>query len=95
MSFNSVKNDSLRLIHLFYSGPPSKSRRNGFGHRPALQQSVSRDSSHHQHNGGGFSGLMAGIRNSALLHGSTKLKNALCNAVGRAPAGVIKKETQL
>jgi hypothetical protein len=77
-------------INVFVNlGIPSKSRRNGFGHRPVVHPQPSRDSHH-----GGFSGMLAGIRNSALLHGSTKLKNALCNAVSR-PVGVIKKETQL
>lgn len=70
------------------TGIPSKSRRNGFGQGPVGHQ---RD---HPERGSGLSGIMAGIRNSALLHGSNKLKNALCNAVSR-PVGVIKKETQL
>ena len=79
----------FNLQFFFIVGLPSKSRRNGFGHRPVAHQQTTRD-----HHGGGFSGMLAGIRNSALLHGSTKLKNALCNAVSR-PVGVIKKETQL
>ena len=79
-------------------GPPSKSRRNGFG-----QQKISTTSHHppqsssHSSGGGAFSGMLAGIRNSAFLHGGTKLKNALCNAVSRPSTigVVIKKETQL
>jgi hypothetical protein len=40
--------------------------------------------------------MLAGIRNSAFLHGSSKLKNALCNAVARPSViNPIKKETQL
>lgn len=69
-------------------GLPTKTRRNGFNHNRPVQREQN-------HGTGGLSGVLAGIRNSALLHGSTKLKNALCNAVSR-PVGVIsKKETQL
>ena len=47
---------------------------------------------------GGLSGVLAGIRNSALLHGGSKLKTALCNAVKSSSAAIgpsIKKETPL
>jgi len=70
-------------------GAPSKSRRNGFGLRSHSQLNGSSQSN------GGWSGMLAGIRNSALMHGSNKLKNALCNAVTRPGVIPIKKETQL
>ena len=74
-------------------GPPSKTRRNGFGQRS--QALVNGRAVSSSNSNGGLSSILAGLRNSALLHGSSKLKNVLCNAVVKPSAMPSKKETRL